>query len=306
MLKKPVLARCADRSVLAKQHPTAGNPDDWLSEQILSKSGLRGVYFDYFVNWNTNAISNELWIKRILNSEYSPWPDYKKDRIQNLIDDCDGSEFRECLAKFATRYSFKLRFKIFKDVPKWENDSFIISTNINKAGDIDSLFRVSLEELMNNIKKLSGGPISVGKKGLYFGTSYLECHLSHTDAAWPGDVDLIITDTECKALAILEYKKHTKSSPIKQQQLSNYYPNPDRRKYDRLEILRRHLGENIPIIITYYPTNTTEKLMKLEVIRGQIGALKSIKSQYLNLPSSKKDIEGSKKILGVIMSSVTR
>jgi len=306
MLKKPILARCADRSILAKQHPTAGGPDDWLSDELLSKRGLRGVYFDYFVNWNTTKMSQELWIKRILNNEHSPWPDYQEDRIQNLIDDCDGIEFRKCLAKFATKYSFKLRFQIFKDIPKWDDKSFIISADINQIGNIELLSRVSLEELMRNIKTLSGGPVSVGSKGLYYGTSYLECYLSHTDAAWPGDVDLIITDTNSKALAILEYKKHTQSGTIHGQKLSNYYPNPDRRKYDRIAILRKHLGENIPIIVLYYSTNMNIKLIKMELIGGQIGSLESIKSQVSSLPSNKNDLIASENLLNAIMGIVNQ
>lgn len=306
MLTKPVLARCIDRSILAKQHPTAGGPDDWLSEKVLARSGLRGLYFDYFVNWNKNAISRELWIKRILNNEHDPWPDYNKDRIQKLIDDCDGIEFRKSLAKFATKYSFKLRFQIFKDTYKWDDKSFIISASINKIGDIDSISRVSLDELMGSIKTLSGGPVSVGSKGLYFGTSYLECYLSHTDAAWPGDIDLIITDTHSKALAILEYKKHTQSGTIQEQKLSNYYPYRDRRKYDRIAILRKYLGESIPTIVLYYPTNINIKLIKLELIGGQIGSLKSIKSQCLNLPSNKNDLKASENLINAIMEIVNR
>lgn len=33
MLKKPLLAKCSNRTQLAKIHPTAGEPQDWLHEQ---------------------------------------------------------------------------------------------------------------------------------------------------------------------------------------------------------------------------------------------------------------------------------
>lgn len=110
--------------------------------------------------------------------------------------------------------------------------------------------------------------------------------MSRTDAAWPGDADLIILDKDLNPVALLEYKKHTLDTPIKDQQLSNYYPYPDKRKYDRLAILRNFLGNNTPFINIYYPTNPVFKSIKFEKISGGIGGLRGCEVSGCYVPKN--------------------
>ena len=57
MINKPVLARCDNREIKAKKHPSSGNPEEWLDNSYLVAHGLRGVSFDFFVNWEKLSIS---------------------------------------------------------------------------------------------------------------------------------------------------------------------------------------------------------------------------------------------------------
>lgn len=132
--------------------------------------------------------------------------------------------------------------------------------------------RESLDGLKTIIQQRSGGPIRVGRKGLRFGTSRLECYLSHTDAAWPGDADLVVYDagSSCQPTAIIELKKHTRHStlPFLEQRLENYYPKPDGRKYDRLIALANHLSDRnvVPIFVLYYSTAPSVDYVILEKV----------------------------------------
>ena len=113
--------------------------------------------------------------------------------------------------------------------------------------------------------------------------------LSHTDAVWPGDADLIILDKSTSPVALIEYKKHTLDTPINNQKLLNYYPSRDKRKYDRLEILRSFLGSGTQFINLYYPTNPMHKVMKFEKIIGNIGSLQGGNVTECNIPKNKRE-----------------
>ena len=127
----------------------------------------------------------------------------------------------------------------------------IVSVAFNNKGEVYQVTEKNISDLKKDIKLLSGGSISIGNKGLVYSTSTLEGYLSQTDAAWPGDADLIVLDKALNPVALLEYKKHTLDTPMRDQKLSNYYPSKDRRKYDRLAILRSFLGEDTPFINIY-------------------------------------------------------
>ena len=87
----------------------------------------------------------------------------------------------------------------------------------------------------------------MGGKGLTLGLSTLECYLANDKkdeaAAWPGDADLVLVDSNFTPYAIIEFKKHTPSNrsfSFDDQKLSNYYRwgednwSQDGRKYNRL------------------------------------------------------------------------
>ena len=74
MLLEPTLAYCNNRVSLAPTHPSSGDPEEWLADTYLEPHGLVGLTFDFFVNWTTRTTSNRLWIKRIVNQSFAPWP----------------------------------------------------------------------------------------------------------------------------------------------------------------------------------------------------------------------------------------
>jgi hypothetical protein len=289
MLVKPYLALTTDRSKLSKRHPFSGAPEDWLINAILKQRSLFGVSFDFFVNWNNNVVSNEFWVKRIVKTEYAPWPITDKGILQQKIYDCDSMEYVKVLSRFASKYNVILKYQLFKESNSWNDDMTIISVVFNNNGEVSHVINKRISDLKEDIKSLSGGPISIGKKGLIYSTSTLEGYLSRTDAAWPGDADLVILDKALNPVALLEYKKHTLDTPIKDQQLSNYYPYPDKRKYDRLAILRSFLGIDTPFINIYYPTNPVFQSIKFEKISGAISNLRSSEVKGCYVPKNQSE-----------------
>lgn len=87
---------------------------------------------------------------------------------------------------------------------------------------------------------------------------------------------MIILDSENKPQGILEFKKHSLTTSISEQCLSNHYPKPDGRKYNRLSILKDYLSSadnQIPILVVYYPTNPSFTEGRLELLQGKTGYL---------------------------------
>lgn len=291
MLVRPILARCSDRTQHPQHHPTSGSPEDWLREEHLVERKFFGLSFDFFVNWTSKPIilTPTIWIKRILGEKYS---------YQNVIDDLEPSiraefndDYLDRLTSFAHKHSLIVKIIIFRDDNNWADaasELLIISIKQEHAGHIEfNHSLLSISDFKYEIQANSGGPIQVGAKGLIYGTSRLECHLSTTSSLYPGDVDLILIDEQNKVRAILEFKKHTKLGPISGQKLSNYYAAVDRRKYDRIAILRDYLDTDvsgIPIIIIYYPTQVAITQLKIELIGGPIGKLEEKASFMINLP----------------------
>lgn len=287
MFYKPVLARCNDREVKARSHPFSGKPEDWLANSHLALHGLTGVSFDFFVNWKTRLISSELWIKRLVKASVEPWPVNEPDAFLSAIYQCDGEDTVRTLCGFADRYGLSCHYFLFKESLDWElHPATIVEAKFNRMGSVENLQNIKIPVLKLRIQRLSGGPVAVGWKGLIYGLTSLECFLSRTDAAWPGDADLVLVDSNLAAFAIIEFKKHNLNTPIADQRLSNYYPRPDGRKYDRLALLKSHLGvdSNIRVIVIYYPTRQSVDQVKLERIEGQAGGLRTAYSAMVPLP----------------------
>lgn len=125
--------------------------------------------------------------------------------------------------------------------------------------------------------------------------------MSKTDSLYPGDADLLLLNEDNKAVCILEFKKHTLSSPISEQCFTNYYPRPDGRKYKRLALLRDYLASKsnsrILFFVLYYPTQTyIEQQWKLEIIEGNAFSLRATDSFTFELPADKSDNEYKKVI----------
>lgn len=302
MLIKPFHAKCTDRTKLSKRHSVMGIADEWFTNEILSEVSYYGLLsFDFFVNWRTLELSNEFWIKRII-PENNVLSSTSNEYIQGLIYSCDGESEVKLAARFLNGH---LKYKLFRETNNWlehpNNPHPILDVTINENGIVESVDRISLVALKSDIRNLSGGPVMLGNKGLIYGYTTLECHLSKTDAVWPGDVDLIIIDDEYNPKAIIEFKKHTKKEPIEDYMFNRYYPYPDGRKYDRLTILKdyfeKQIGHTVPLLVLYYPTEIEIEGIIVEEIVGELGKLKSINETKLELPRNRNQLTNLIQIL---------
>lgn len=282
MLMQPKLALCANRNTQPKINANIGEPLEWLSFNVLNSFGYSQLSFDFFINWNTWTCQDSILIKRILSEDTT---------INQLAN--NGNHFLtqqainvgdnlNLINSFSKKYGFNPSYIVFRDV-NWSINPEPILIGAVKDNGIEDIKLYSLNLVMNAIRHNSGGSVSMGSKGLTYGTSSLECYLSTTDALWPGDVDMILwNNTLNQAAAIIELKKHTLNTAISDQQLSNYYPQADGRKYDRLALLRDRLGYNIPIINLYYPTRNIHSQIKLELIDGNPQQLKTKTSNLID------------------------
>lgn len=295
MLLHPQLALCTDRSKTPKKNTTIGEPLEWLTHNVLNSFGCSQLSFDFFVNWNNFICQDRIWIKRILapNIDIHDFSKNTSDFItQKALDINDNLML---INLFSIKYNFSPSYMIFKDNVVWETNPEPILRGAITAKGIEDLKLYTINDIKRAIHQNSGGPVKIGKKGLLYGTSSLECYLSFTDAAWPGDVDILLWDNfNNKVSVIIELKKHNLETPISDQQLSNYYPSFDKRKYDRLAILRDRLGSNIPIIVLYYPTNIAQTNIKLELINGLPGKLYSASYTLIDISKLNQEEIGTK------------
>lgn len=286
ILIKPKLARCDNRKVLAKQHPYAGSPEDWFGNNLLRDSSFYGISFDFFVNWSNGTISHEVWDKRVIDSSVNNWLSLDKAFLYNEIRRLEGNDVVEGKVEFLIKNNLMLNYFLFKEKKSWRKTDEIIKIKMGVDENSTELTTVTIAELQILIQKLSGGGFNIGRKGLIYGNTTLECALSKTNSLWPGDADLLLLNKDLNCMAILEFKKHTLHSEIQSQALANYYPKPDGRKYNRLAILRDYLGEDIPIIIIYYPTNNKIEEYKFEIIGGNVGQLRTTQTLVKKLPKN--------------------
>lgn len=295
MLEDPTLAKCGERIQRPPVHPTSGEPAEWFSPQQLEAAELSGISFDFFVNWSSSSpsLTPVIWIKKVLKP-----PHTYQALIKNLplvLAQEIGDPYIRLLLSFAKAYDLELQLLIFRDDQDWANtNSSVLLCTMEKAGDTFSVDseEVSIDVLQQLIRLHSGGAVKIGQKGLFYGTSALECFLSTTDSLYPGDVDLLVLDSTGKPAAILEYKKHTLSTPIREQKISNYYPRPDGRKYNRLFVLQHYLASrsqqnSIPFFIIYYPTAPAAREGRIELIKGKYGQLCTMAARNFNLPREK-------------------
>ena len=287
MLHKPVWARCDNRNVRARTHPN-GEPDKWLADTYLQPHRLVGLTFDFFVNWNTGSIPNQLWIKRVVDNSLTSWP--TRDSA-SVIYQCDGEEKVIQLCRFAYRYGMSCHYFLFKESADSQRPpDTIVEVTFDGSGSVVGVQKVELSILRDRIRQLRRSRASVGSKGVTYALTSLECYLSKTDTIWPGDADLVLVDSIFTPRAIIEFKKDTIGTPISRETLSNYYPRRDPRKYNSFAHLRNHFTgdpSTLPIIILYYSVKEPlDQQVKLERIEGAAGRLRATNSQLLPLPNA--------------------
>lgn len=273
---KPILARSDNRSIVAQLHPFSGSPDEWFEDCTIS--------FDFFIDWKHIQVRDEIWVKRLLNKNEFP-PDVALNEYMKAEEPAIDK-----MVEFSKEYKFELHFILFDDTQNWQNNSSILF-DIYLEETNWKWKKVSLEHIKERIKVLSGGAVSVGAKGLMYSTSNLEAVLSHTDSLWPGDADgLLLHKNTNKPLAILEYKKHTKMDYL--HSVEEFYNNgKDRRKYDRLQLLKERIGNEIPVIVLTYPTTQQINTILLENVSVNVHRkeMKIISSWKCKVPAHFKD-----------------
>ena len=244
-------------------------------------------------------MSNELWIKRVVDISFEPWPITRWRSIPSEIYQCDGEEKVKQLCGFANRYGMSCHYFLFKESADFGIRPVpIVEVKLDENGSVVGATKIELSKLMDRIRQLSGGPVPIGNKGLILGLTTLECYLSETDAAWPADADLVLVDSNLTPHAIIEFKKHTSRSsiPFADQKLSNYYLqgdnwSPDGRKYNRLTMLRDYLSGNasLPFIVVYFPIPTSINQVQLERVEGTDRKLRTAESEFVPLPKVSDD-----------------
>ena len=281
-------SRCNNRHIKAKINAKTGGPEDWFTPKNMAQFGYKTFSFDFFVNWQTNRFVNCLWMKRFIDVKLSAliqdanW----KDKIVGLLKESEGEARLLDLYTFCTTQGLHADFLIFNDDLGAE-DSPIIYARVQANG-----FRIkciTLETLKEKIRIGTGRAFTIGSKGLGFSTSSLECLLSKTDTPYPGDADVVLANDNYSEFVILEFKKHNLAAPLSQQRLSNYYPRPDRAKYNRLNMLRQWLP-NARLYTVYYTTDARNET-KIELNAYGEAALGEYASVELNSPSNKNDQE---------------
>lgn len=283
MLSKPVLALTADRSRKAQENSFCGNPEDWFDSSYFREKGLYVASFDFFVNWENESICDEVWIKRISDS----------DRIQNqseselleLISACDGKEKSNRLYCFLVRQQMIEKYMIFRDVSEKEwasGEEKVVELDLSKYKQ-DSVSYYNAEEIQGKIRTLRRVPASIGSAGLIYSTSYLEGYLSKKPFFWPGDVDTVLYNKDNNVEAIIEFKKHTSNSriPFGDQRIGNYL-NKDLLKYKSLAMLRDRFQTDL--FVLYYPIPVDIRYIIIEKLDGTPNNLYASERYELDLP----------------------
>lgn len=292
-LSKPVLARCDNRNLYARKHPSSGDPEDWLADTYLKSYGLIGLTFDFFVNWDEGSVPNELWIKRIVNEDYTPWPMEHGGDVQNAIYQCDGEEKVRQLCRFADRHDLTCHYLLFKESSNFGvRPEPIVEVEYDGNGNVAHIRNVQLPNLIDRIQKLRGGPFYTNKR-LIYGRTSLDCYLyNNTAAMLPGDADLVLVDSSFTPRVIIEFKKDTIGTPISSETLSKYYQS-DPKKYDSFAYFRDRLLTNdpstLPTIVLYYSVKPDASQVKLERIEGTQRRLRATNSMLLPLPNSSNE-----------------
>jgi len=289
MLNNPKLALCTNRNILPKRNEKSGSPEDWFANDLLAKQGMVGIGLDFFVNWTQHSLTPVVWIKQVLSVGVG-YDQFIRDPKAHLLAKF-GQGYIDALNAFSSRYDLSVAFIVVDDLQPWNDpQSVVCRVDMNRELEFKPVLQ-PIEDFKALIRKNSGGAVHVGNKGLIYGTSGLECSLSHTDSAYPGDIDLLVLDNQSEPIAILEFKKHTLSADVSKQTLSDYYPVPDARKYNRLAIFKEYIanktGRDIPIIIIFYPSNAAGDDGKIEILSGKPGTLVVKKGGLFRLPKEK-------------------
>jgi hypothetical protein len=235
----------------------------------LRELGVEVVSFDFFVNWNTREVAREVWVKRTaVRNSNSPLKGRSVEDVRDALSHWDDEMVT--LDLFAVKNDFCQAWVIIPDWWEWDKEQGNVLHARLAHGRVADVELRSYATLCSEIHRMTGVYFTPGK-GLTYSTTALEAALAQTRTPWPGDVDCVVIDPlDGRAIAVLEFKKHTLSSPISAS-FSNYYPGRDSRRWDRLAILAERL--DAPLMCLYYSVNPEEETAILQWLEGGPGLL---------------------------------
>ena len=262
----PRLAPCNDRGRVE------GGPDpmNWMLPSL--PEGWSICSFHYFVDWSTDPldVSGPFLMTRLVEFDDEEDPDSVSSR--HILDAFHSGGFAhqyEQLRSVCANYGREALVILLPecDVNRITNNTPIWTIAQDEATDLE-IRTYPLASLKRSIQDASGGPVLIGEKGLTLGTSAVECFLSRTDAAYPGDADAVVVDENGLVRHIIEFKKHTLAASIGEHLAQRYYPTPDGRKYKRLDALVSDLNNirhtDLTLGILYY--STARPQMRLQIV----------------------------------------
>ena len=260
------LAYCNDRS----RAPDGPDPINWLLPSL--PEGWSVCSFHYFVDWTTDPlkVAGPLLMTCLLEFDAGENPDTVDD--QDVLDAFHLSGYApqyEQLLGVCANYGKEARVVLLPEcgVNRINNMTPVWTVAHREPASLE-IATYTLVKLKKSIQKHSGGPVPIGRKGLTLGTSDVECFLSRTDAAYPGDADAVVIDENGLVRYVIEFKKHNMTAPIGENLSQRYYPAQDGRKYQRLDALVsyfnsvRHTGSSLGIL--YY--STTQPQIRLQIV----------------------------------------
>ena len=288
MLRKPILALAADRTRKAQINHVCGDPEAWFDSQPFWERNLYAASFDFFVDWESEQVCDEVWIKRISDSDSIQ--EKSETELLRLISACDGEEKSNRIYLFLAAQGMKEKYMLFRDdVPEaqWESgQEKVVELDLSRYKE-NSVARYDAKEIQEKIRQLRKRPVPIGRAGLIYATSSLEGYLSRQPYFWPGDADTVIFDGKNEAAAILEFKKHTARSkiPFADQKITNYLQK-DYLKYKSLALLRDRLHTDL--FVLYYPIQKEIPYMIIEKLDGPADALFASERYEIPLPNYRK------------------
>ncbi|WP_141243391.1 hypothetical protein [Vreelandella boliviensis] len=246
------------------------DPSDWIVPSL--PVGWRLLSFHFFVDWMQSPplLANRVWMTRQVRFEHeSEMAEELESDLLSLFKKSEDRRYFEGLERVCSNYRHDLSAIILPDIPVSVITEQTPIWAIRRKENADlGIGKYSVSNLKTAIQGHSGGPVKVGTKGLKFGTSAVECFLSSSDAAFPGDADGVVVDDQNQVRFVIEYKKHTIGDVIDNHLINRYYPRPDGRKYKRLEALRSHYERvnqlPTPLVILYF--STREPVIRLQEI----------------------------------------
>lgn len=246
-------ARCSDRSQIS----SGPEPQNWIAPSL--PDDWRLVSFHFFVDWNSHppVVADQIWMTRQLRFDSNVnLADVRDSDMLDIFNKSSSKQEFDDLEMICSSHDFKVAAILLPEIQVSAISDQTPVWVIWKLGSENyKIAQITISNLKNAIQKHSGGPVWVGSKGLMYGTSAVECYLSESDAAFPGDADAVIVDSQNRVRCVIEYKKHTLSAPIGEHLMTKYYKR-DRRKYQRLNALAKRyekfLQQSVPLVVLYY------------------------------------------------------